>query len=149
MSTKAFLEPDNWNSIFIVSKRDMDFDMVSTLLKMQPTVTMRQEEISIPTVEGARRVFDKRIVSDNWRRHLTGNQSRQPIERQISYWVELLYPVRAGLQHLASSGYCVVLDCTVMPSDEQIGSVQIKFDSVLLSKIAKLCVEVHFTIYTR
>ena len=135
-----------WNSVLIVAGENMDFDLVSSMLNMQPSVALRKEQFSVPTLsDGVFRHFDVRLAQDNWRKFLTTNQYKQSIETQLGFWISMLYPVRNALDQLTKLGYWCVIDCSSRESRPLVGSVQFRLSPDTRLKLAKIPLDIDFT----
>lgn len=144
--SKHLISTGVWNSVLIVAGENMDFDLVSSTLNMQPSVALRKEQFSVPTLsDGVFRHFDARIAQDNWRKYLTTNQSKQPIEVQLGFWSSILHPVRNGIDQLIKLGYWCVIDCSAHETRPNVGSVQFRLSPETRSKLAMIPVDIDFT----
>ena len=137
----------NCQTILIICGEALDFDLITSRLGIKNAATVRQGEIPIPTIaEGQTRLFEPRMRLDNWKKGLRGKAHQQNLEQQLEIWVSQLYPVRSAFTEFKAMGYWSVLDCEIWPSRFHYGSVQYQIKAELLQKIARLGIDINFTL---
>jgi hypothetical protein len=82
----------------IVTARDLDPAVVSSLLRMMPTKSWRRGSLDdrLPGV---------RNINSGWKRLLPPSKKRQPIEGQLRYWARMLDGKGGAFRKLGSRGY--------------------------------------------
>jgi Domain of unknown function (DUF4279) len=136
-------------TILLIFGENLDADLISKKLGFSSSTFRRKGEVTVPLpTDGATRIYDNRFNLDCWRRTLTKNQRIQDLEKQLEFWIQLLYPVRLAFHEFNNLGYWSVIDCQIASSDLQIPSVQFRLTKEIQLKLSQLGLDLDFTIYT-
>lgn len=133
--------------MLMICGESLDFDLITSRLRIKGASSWRSGEMQIPTVEqGATRQFDPRMFLDRWAKGLRGKACQQDLEQQIEVWVSQLYPVRSAFAEFKTLGYWSVLDCVGTAGNFHYGSVQYRLRAELLEKVTRLGIDIDFTV---
>lgn len=135
-------------TILLICGENLDADLISQKMGFSSTTFRRKGEVTIPASEdGATRLYDSRFNLDCWSRTLTKNQRIQHLEKQLEFWIQLLYPIRLAFREFNSLGYWSVIDCQIASSNLQIPSIQFRLPKEMQLKLSQLELDLDFTIY--
>lgn len=127
---------------------DLDINLINEKLGFSATTIVRQGEWRETSLEAAKRTYDSRIFLDRWCRSLSGKQSTWNLEKQLEFWLQQLYPVRSAFQEFRALGYWSVIDCQLAALNDKAPSIQFRLTQETQLKLAKLNIDLDFTIYT-
>lgn len=135
-------------TILLIFGENLDAELISQELGFSSSTFRRKGEVTVPLPEdGATRIYDSRFNLDCWSRTLTKNQRILDLEKQLEFWIQLLYPVRLAFREFNSLGYWSVIDCQIASSNLQIPSIQFRLTKEMQLKLSQLELDLDFTIY--
>lgn len=137
----------NTTTCLLICGESLNFNFITETLNFLPTSVTRKGEVILPSIrEGGARDYDSRLGLDCWKLGLTSKQSRFDIGKQLDFWIEKLYPVRSAFQDFNKLGYWSVIDCQIGSYERQLPSIQFRLTKETQLKLAKICIDIDFTI---
>lgn len=132
----------------IVCRKDIDADLITEKVKRVPVAVTLTGEMVIPSIEnGARRDFDPRHNLDHCTFSLSSKQYKFGVAEQMKFWLEILVPVKSGIQELQKLGYWIVIDCGISSINRQLPSIQFRLSKEIQIKLSNLNIDIDFTVF--